>query len=94
MSPCLSGWTRGQEKHRYMKLCHKVLSRSHINGISKLKEAGIITSNLVVLPNASNMSLANNGTHISLGSKNSAGSWPTPGQGLPPFMKNIWETWP
>ena len=68
MSPCLSGWSRGEEKHDYMKLCHKVLSRSQINGISKLKEAGIITSNLVVLPNNSNISLANNGTHISIGS--------------------------
>ncbi len=68
MSPCLSGWARGQEKHDYMKLCHKVLSRSQINAISKLKEAGIITSNLVVLPSNSNISLANNGTHISMGS--------------------------
>lgn len=85
MSPCLSGWTRGQEKHRYMELCHKVLSRSHINGISKLKEAGIITSNLVVLPNASNMSLANNGTHISLGSKKLGGLLSDPGSGFTPF---------
>lgn len=69
MSPCLSGWSKGQEKYEYMKLCHKVLSRSQINGISKLKEAGIINSNLVVLPNSSNISLANNGTHISMGSK-------------------------
>lgn len=68
MSPCLSGWTRGQEKHEYMKLCHKVLSRSQINGISKLREAGIINTNLVALPNSSNISLANNGTHISMGS--------------------------
>ena len=85
MSPCLSGWTRGQEKHRYMKLCHKVLSRSHINGISKLKEAGIITSNLVVLPNTSNMSLANNGTHISLGSKKLGRLLSDPGSGVTPF---------
>jgi hypothetical protein len=85
MSPCLSGWTRGQEKHRYMKLCHKVLSRSHINGISKLKEAGIITSNLVVLPNTSNMSLANNGTHISLGSKKLGRILADPGSGFTPF---------
>jgi len=68
MSPCLSGWTRGQEKHEYMNLCHKVLSRSQINGISKLREAGIINTNLVMLPNNSNVSLANNGTHISMGS--------------------------
>ncbi len=68
MSPCLSGWAQGEEKHRYMKLCHKVLSRSRINSLGKLKEAGIITTNLGVLPNSSNISLANNGTHISMGS--------------------------
>lgn len=68
MSPCLSGWNRGEEKHHYMGLCHRVLSLSQLNAVAKLKEAGIITRNLVVLPNTSNTSLANNGTHISLGS--------------------------
>lgn len=82
MSPCLSGWTRGEEKHEYMKICHKVLSRSHINGISKLKEAGIITSNLVVLPNNSNISLANNGTHISMGSRKLGRLLSNPGSGF------------
>ena len=85
MSPCLSGWTKGQEKHQYMKLCHKVLSRSHINGISKLKEAGIITSNLVILPNNSNISLANNGTHISMGSKKLGRLLTDPGSGFTSF---------
>jgi hypothetical protein len=69
MSPCLSGWDRGEEKHQYMQLCHKVLSRSQMNAIAKLREAGIIVNNLVVLPNVSNVSLANNGTHISIGSR-------------------------
>ena len=69
MSPCLSGWDRGEEKHRYMDLCHRTLSRSQLNTISKLKDAGIITNNLVVLPNTSNTCLANNGTHVSLGSQ-------------------------
>jgi hypothetical protein len=68
MSPCLSGWDRGEEKYKYMALCHQVLSRSQLNAVKKLKEANIITNNLVVLPNISNISLANNGTHISLGS--------------------------
>ena len=36
--------------------------------VNKLKDAGIITSNLVVLPNISDVSLANNGTHVSFGS--------------------------
>ncbi len=69
MSPCLSGWDRGEEKFRYMQLCHQVLSRSQLNAVAKLKDAGIILNNLVVLPNVSNVSLANNGTHISIGSR-------------------------
>lgn len=69
MSPCLSGWAQGEKKHAYMHLCHEVLSRSHLNAVVKLKEAGIITNDLVVLPNTSNISLANNGTHLSQGSR-------------------------
>lgn len=69
MSPCLSGWDRGEDKYRYMQLCHQVLSRSQLNGVDKLREAGLILNNLVVLPNVSNVSLANNGTHISIGSR-------------------------
>jgi phosphatidylserine decarboxylase len=68
MNPCLSGWDNGEEKYRYMHLCHQVLSRSRLNTLGKLREANIITTNLVALPNTSNISLANNGTHISLGS--------------------------
>jgi len=69
MSPCLAGWDRGEAKQEYMHLCHQVLSRSQLNAVTKLREAGIITHNLVVLPNTSNISLANNGTHLSLGSR-------------------------
>ncbi|MDR4506871.1 MAG: hypothetical protein MRJ65_01315 [Candidatus Brocadiaceae bacterium] len=69
MNPCLSGWDAGEEKYHYMHLCHQVLSRSQLNAVAKLREADIITGNLVVLPNTSNISLANNGTHISLSSK-------------------------
>lgn len=68
MSPCLSGWDRGEQKRDYMALCHQTLSRSQLNAIGKLREAGVITRNLVVLPNTSNVSLANNGVHVSLGS--------------------------
>ena len=69
MNPCLSGWDKGEEKHEYMHLCHRVLSRSQFNSVLKLREAGINTTNLVSLPNLSNISLANNGTHVSLGSR-------------------------
>jgi hypothetical protein len=69
MSPCLSGWDRGEDKHRYMHLCHEVLGRSQLNAVAKLRDAGIILNNLVVLPNLSNTSLANNGVHITLGSR-------------------------
>ncbi|MCU0555612.1 MAG: hypothetical protein MUF17_12745, partial [Syntrophales bacterium] len=69
MNPCLSGWDRGEAKNDYMHLCHEVLSRSQLNAVKKLREAGILTNNLAVLPNLSNISLANNGTHVSLGSR-------------------------
>lgn len=69
MSPCLSGWDEGAAKHEYMHLCHQVLSRSQLNAVAKLREAGIILNDVVVLPNLSNVSLANNGTHVSLGSR-------------------------
>ena len=69
MSPCLSGWDDGEAKHAYMQLCHQVLSRSQLNAVAKLREAGIVVNNLVVLPNLSNVSLANNGAHVSLGSR-------------------------
>ena len=33
-----------------MGLCHQVLSRSQMNAVMKLREAGIVTYNLVVVP--------------------------------------------
>ena len=69
MSPCLSGWRNGERKHQYMILCHQVLSRSQLQILGKLKECGIVVNDLVTLPQLSNTSLANNGTHISLGSR-------------------------
>jgi len=69
MNPCLAGWDNGEAKYAYMHLCHEVLSRSQLNAVKKLREAGILTNNLAVLPNLSNISLANNGTHVSLGSR-------------------------
>jgi hypothetical protein len=69
MSPCLSGWQDGEAKSRYMHMCHQVLSRSQLHSVAKLREAGIIANNLMVLPSLSNVSLANNGIHISLGSR-------------------------
>jgi hypothetical protein len=82
MSPCLSGWNDGEAKHRYMHLCHTVLSRSQLNAVIKLREAGIVANNLVVLPNTSNISLANNGTHISLGSRKLSGLMQDPDSGF------------
>ncbi len=84
MSPCLSGWDRGEEKHHYMGLCHRVLSISQLNAIRKLKEAGIITRNLMVLPNTSNICLANNGTHVSLGSRRLTKLLKDPSSGIDP----------
>jgi hypothetical protein len=82
MSPCLSGWNDGEAKHRYMHLCHTVLSRSQLNAVIKLREAGIVANNLVVLPNTSTVSLANNGTHISLGSRMLTRLMKAPGSGF------------
>ena len=82
MSPCLSGWDEGEKKHRYMELCHQVLSRSQLQAVAKLREAGIITNNLVVLPNVSNTSLANNGTHVSLGSRMLSAALTDPSSGF------------
>lgn len=69
MNPCISGWDSGHDKHAYMRLCHEVPSRSHQHVIGKLKDAKIITRNLIVPTSPSNISLANNGTHVSLGSQ-------------------------
>ncbi len=69
MSPCLSGWDDGEAKADYMHLCHQVLSRSQLNAVAKLREAGVIANNLIVLPSLSNVSLANNGIHITMGSR-------------------------
>jgi len=69
MSPCLSGWSDGEAKYEYMHLCHQVLSRSQLNAVAKLREAGIIANELIVLPSLSNVSLANNGIHVSMASR-------------------------
>ena len=82
MSPCLSGWSEGEAKHAYMILCHQVLSRSHLNAVGKLREAGIITRNLVVLPNTSNISLSNNGVHVTLSSRRLTEAMKDPGSGF------------
>jgi hypothetical protein len=68
INPCLAGWDEGEAKYEYMLLCHQVLSRSRLNAVAKVRDAGLIAGNLVVLPNVSDISLANNGIHVSLGS--------------------------
>lgn len=88
ISPCLA-WDSGESKHRYMQLCHQVLSRSHLNAIGKLRDAGIITNNLVVLPTVSNISLANNGTHINLGSRKITERLEDPGSGFGPRHEKV-----
>lgn len=82
MSPCLSGWNDGEAKHNYMHLCHEVLSRSHLNAVVKLRDAGILLSNLAILPRTSSPSLANNGIHLSLGSRKLSGLLQDRGSGF------------
>jgi hypothetical protein len=69
INPCLSGFDDGEAKRDYMRLAHQIMSRSQLNALAKLRDAGIIANNLVVLPNTSNVSLSNNGTHLSMGSR-------------------------
>jgi hypothetical protein len=68
VNPCLSGFADGEQKGRYMGVCHEVLSRSALHALKGLRDAEIITRNLIVLPQNSTASLSNNGVHISLGS--------------------------
>ncbi|WP_166831293.1 hypothetical protein [Thalassoroseus pseudoceratinae] len=68
-SPCLSGWDIGEDKQHYMRSCHEILSRSRWHAITKLREHGAIHTDLVVLPNLCDASLANNGVHVTLGSR-------------------------
>ncbi|OPY85694.1 MAG: hypothetical protein A4E72_01863 [Syntrophus sp. PtaU1.Bin208] len=89
MNPCLSGWRRGEEKRDYMHLCHQVISRSQLNAIAKLREAGIITNNLVILPNTSNISLSNNGTHVSLGSRQLGAMLKDPSSGFTKVQEKV-----
>lgn len=67
MNPCLSGWDDGESKRQYMHLCHEVLSRSRMNATNKLRAAGIGGGASGFMPQV-DPSLANNGTHLSLGS--------------------------
>ena len=89
MSPCLSGWDQGEAKQQYMHLCHQVLSRSQLNALGKLREAGIIMNDLIVLPNTSNISLANNGTHVSLGSRRLTRALGEAGAGFTPAHEKL-----
>ncbi|MBE0582871.1 MAG: hypothetical protein IH612_03820 [Desulfofustis sp.] len=70
-----------------MKLCHRTLSRSQLNTLAKLREAGILVNNLVVLPNTSNTCLANNGTHVSLGSIALSSCAAQPSSGFTPSVE-------
>lgn len=83
MSPCLE-WAHGEAKAAYMHLCHQVLSRSSLNAVLKLRDAGLLAQNLVVVPNVSSASLANNGTHVSLGSRILGEAMETAGSGFTP----------
>lgn len=69
VNPSLSGPWESEEKHRYMELCHEILSRSRLNAIRVTQHAGLIKNNLIVLPNIATSSLSTNGTHISIGSR-------------------------
>lgn len=69
INPCLSGWDRGEKKYEYMLLCHDVLMRSRKNTLLKLKEMGLVPNDLSPECLSPNIPLANNGTHVSIGSR-------------------------
>jgi hypothetical protein len=69
MNPCLSGWSRGEDKYRYMHLCHEVLGRSRVNAARKLQDLGITGAVPGFADYGIDTSLTNNGTHVSLGSR-------------------------
>jgi hypothetical protein len=66
MNPCLSGWDAGEKKHRYMHTCHATLTQSRLRAHTHMRAAGIGRHADGAPP--SDTSLANNGTHLSLGS--------------------------
>jgi hypothetical protein len=82
LSPCLSGWDQGELKQAYMRLCHQVLSRSKLHAMGKVRDAGLVLNNLVVMPNFTSACLANNGTHVSLGSLRLKGWLEDPSSGF------------
>ena len=67
MNPCLSGWDEGEKKHAYMHTCHATLTQSRQRTRLRLRAAGISMSAAGAPLN--DTSLANNGTHLSLGSQ-------------------------
>jgi hypothetical protein len=68
MNPCLSGWDEGEAKLRYMHLCHEVLCRSQFRAAARLEGMGLAAPRGRMAPLAT-LGLANNGTHVSLGSR-------------------------
>ncbi|HTX51908.1 MAG TPA: hypothetical protein VMD08_00760 [Candidatus Baltobacteraceae bacterium] len=81
MNPCLSGWDEGEVKLRYMHLCHEVLCRSQFRAATALKAAGR-AAHAGPIPQLATVSLLNNGTHISLGSRLLARALADPASGF------------
>jgi hypothetical protein len=68
MNPCLAGFSDGVAKRGYMHLCHATLSRSRQHAHARLIGAGIARAGGVERL-VCDTSLLNNGTHLSLGSR-------------------------
>ncbi|MHB1022860.1 MAG: hypothetical protein ACYC46_07565 [Acidobacteriaceae bacterium] len=89
VSPCLSGWEDGEAKRDYMHLCHQVLTRSQLNALGKLREAGLIANDLIVLPSTSSVSLSNNGTHVTFGSRSLTAAFQSDAAPAPRMEKQL-----
>lgn len=69
VNPCLAGWDEGEKKRDYMHLCHKVLLQSRSLAASALRRHLEGDFTRLVDDDLPDLSLANNGIHISIGSR-------------------------
>lgn len=67
LNPCLSGFTDGERKFAYMRLCHATLSRSRAKAVERLIATGIAPAANPLAFNC-DTGLLNNGVHVSVGS--------------------------
>ncbi len=68
LNPCLSGFTDGERKFAYMRLCHATLSKSRAKAVEHLIATGMAPAANPLAFNC-DTGLLNNGVHVSVGSR-------------------------